>query len=126
MGLILKYQWLLLPVVVLACKQQPPEDSRERLAIALSDSMGRVSDAHVAFLRDSTHLLIELSGPEFYGMPDSMFPTVANDIARFGLRHYDKADRLDSVSVLDRDSVVGGWRVIHLARFSVEDLRNIR
>jgi hypothetical protein len=118
------HRWLLLVCLVFGCAKAG--NPRERLASALSDSLEKAADPHVAFVRDSTHLQIELANAAFPAVPDSVRTNQASDIGRFALRHYERANELDSITVMYRDSVRPGvWNIRHTRTFPAGDLRNI-
>jgi hypothetical protein len=57
---------------------------------------------------------------------DSMFAARALDIARFALRHYDKATQLDTITIATRKAVERGfWQVQHTRTFAAEEARAI-
>ena len=122
MKVILRHQWLPLLALTAACVE--PANSRERIASALRDSLGKAADPQVAFQRDSTHLLVELATVAFPTVPESVLTAQARDIGGFALRHYERANQVDSVTVLYREAVRSGvWYIRHTCTFSVESLR---
>src|SRR5450759_1044582 len=125
MKVILRRQWLSLVALAAACVE--PANSRERLASALRDSLGKAADPQVAFQRDSTHLLVELATVAFPTVPEPVLTGQARDIGGFALRHYERANQVDSVTVLYREAVRPGvWHIRHTRTFPGENLRNVR
>ena len=123
----LPYQWILLLAFAAACGGPAKDESRERLASALRESLGKAANPQVAFERDSTHLLVQLSTVAFPTIPESALTEQARNIGSFAFRHYEKANQLDSVTVLYREGVRRGvWWIRHMRTFSVEELRNAR
>jgi hypothetical protein len=120
-------QWLLIAAVGLACTRGSENQARERVANALSDTLGKSSDPSVGFLNYRKHLQVSLSAARFPESSDSAFAAQARQIARFALAHYDNAAGLDSITVLDRDPVANGvWRIRHMHTFTVGELRDAR
>jgi O-acetyl-ADP-ribose deacetylase (regulator of RNase III) len=118
------HRWLLLLCLVCGCAKAG--NPRERLASALSDSLAKAADPEVAFRKDSTHLLVELATVAFPTVSDSLLTYQARDVAQFALRHYERANELDSVTVLYREeSRPGVWYIRHTRTFPAGDLRNI-
>ena len=76
------------------------DNSLERVASALRDSLGKAANPQVAFQKDSTHLLVQLATVAFPTVSESVLTAQATRIASFALRHYEKADQLDSVTCL--------------------------
>ena len=125
MKIILRHQ--LLPLLALAAACLEPANSRERLASTLRDSLGKAADPQVAFQRDSAHLLVELATVAFPTVPDSVLTGNARGVGRFALRHYERPNQVDSVTVLYRGAVRSGvWYIRHTRTFSVENLRDLR
>jgi hypothetical protein len=121
----MRRQWLLLLALAAGCAG--PVDARDRLAFALSDSLGKAADPHVAFQNDSTHLVVELADSVFSAVPESALTRQARDIGGLALRRYERAAELDSVTVLYRDSVTQGvWRIRRTRTFPVGALRDRR
>jgi hypothetical protein len=102
-----------------------PTDSRERLASALRDSLGKAADPHVAYQRDSRHLQVELATAAFPTMAEPALTGQARAIGSFALRHYERANELDSVTVLYREAAPnpGIWYIRHTRTFPVASLR---
>jgi hypothetical protein len=116
----------LLPLLALAAACLGPANSRERLASALKDRVGEAADPQVAFMRDSTHLQVELATVAFRTVPESVLTVQARDIGAFALRHYERANEVDSVTVLYREAVSPGlWYIRHIRTFPVGDLRDV-
>ena len=125
MKIIPRHQLLLLLALAAACLG--PANSRERLASALKDRVGEAADPDVGFMRDSTHLLVNLATVAFRTVSDSVLTVQARDIGAFALRQYERANELDSVTVLYREKVSSGfWYVRHERTFPVAELRNVR
>jgi hypothetical protein len=105
-----------------------PTNSRERLASTLRDSLGEAADPHVAYQRDSTHLLVELATAAFPTVADSILTSQARGIGGLALRRYEKANQLDSVTVLYREASPqsGIWYIRHERTFPVANLRTVR
>jgi hypothetical protein len=109
-----------------ACRT--PTNSRGRLASVLRDSLGEAADPHVAYQRDSTHLLVELATAAFPTVSDSILTGQARGIGGFALRHYERASELDTVTVLYREAAPhpGIWYIRHTRTFPVASLRTVR
>ena len=123
MNFDIRHRWLLLLCFVVGCG---PANSRERLASVLSDSLGTAAEPDVAFQRDSTHLLVELATVAFPTVAESVLTRQATGIGRFALRHYERANEVDTVTVLYREAVRPGfWWIRHTRTFPARDLRNI-
>ena len=106
-----------------ACVGPAKDESRERVASALRERLGEAADPQVAFQRDSAHLLVRLATVAFPTVSDSLLTVQARSIASFALGHYEKANQLDSVSVLYHEAVRPGvWHIRHARSFSVENL----
>jgi len=120
-----RYSMVLLAIFV-ACGG--PVNSRERLASILRDSLGEAADPHVAYQRDSTHLLVELATAAFPTVADSILTGQARAIGGLALRHYEKVNQLDSVTVLYREASPrsGVWYIRHERTFPVANLRTLR
>jgi hypothetical protein len=125
MRFILRHQWLLLLALAAACAGPP--NSRERLSSVLRERLGKAADPQVAFKRDSTHLLVQLDTVAFPTVSESLLTDQARRIAGFALRHYERANQLDSVTVLYRAPVSRGvWYIRDTRTFPIENLRNVR
>lgn len=125
MRIIRRHGLLLLLAVAVACTG--PGNSRERLASALKDRLGDAANPDVGFIRDSTHLLVNLATVAFRSVPESALTVQARDIGRFALQHYERANDVDTVTVLYREKVSSGfWYIRHERTFAVGDLRNVR
>jgi hypothetical protein len=123
-----RHQWLLVIAFAAACGGPAKDQSRERVASALRDSLGDAADPQVAIQRDSAHLLVHLATVAFPTASDSALTEQARHIGSLALRHYDKSNQLDSVSVLYREKAIGSgiWHIRHERTFPVESLRNVR
>jgi len=118
---------LLIAAVGLACTRASGNEARERVASALSDTLGKSADPSVGFLNNPKHLQVSLSAARFPGSSDSAFAAQAKQIARFALARYGNAAGLDSITVLDREPVSEGvWRMHHVRTFAVDELRSAR
>jgi len=113
----------------LACDRKAPErDARGKLASMLRDSIGRTTDPKVAFIVHGTaldrNLYVHFDTTAFANLSDSAFVVRAKEIARFSVRHYDKAQNLDSVTVASRETLEPGVaRIHHQLTFSMTALR---
>jgi hypothetical protein len=117
-------QWILLSALMAACGGVTPDNSRTRLASVLRDSLGAAADPQVAFEKDSTHLLVELATVAFRTVSESELSDEAKHIGGFAFKHYERANELDSVTVLYREKVRSGvWWIRHDRTFAVEELR---
>jgi len=143
MKVIFAYRWILLLALAPACMRSANDESRERVASALRDSLGglatdpqvafdrkslgEAADPEVAFLRDSTHLLILLSTVAFPTRPESAWTDEARKIGSFAFRHYEKADQLDSLTLQYHERIRPGmWWIRHSDTFSAGQLRKLR
>lgn len=118
---------LLVLAFATACGGPAEDQSRERVASTLRERLEEAADPQVAFQRDSTHLLVRLATVAFPTVPDSVLTERSRSIGSFALRHYEKANQLDSVSVLYHEAVRPGvWHIRHARSFSVENLRTVR
>ena len=114
---------LLLVLVSAAACARTPKDSRERAAAALKERLGEAADPHVAFQKDSTHLLVQLATAAFPTMSETNLTDQATGIATFALRHYEKQNQLDSITVVYREKAAPGfWWIRHQRTFPVESL----
>lgn len=117
----------LTPILFLAvaCMRSAKDESRERVARALTETLGEAADPQIAFQRDSSHLLVQLLTVAFPTVSEEALTTQAKNIASSALRHYDKAGQLDSVTVLYREPVRRGmWWIRHTRSFPVDSLQN--
>jgi hypothetical protein len=116
----------------LACAREGHEsEARARLATILRDSLGATTDPNVAFITDgghrNSHLYVMFDTTAVPNVSDSVFELRARDLARFAMRHYEKAGELDSVTVATRESVQPGlWRIHHSSAFGVPRLKERR
>jgi hypothetical protein len=123
MRIINRHRWLLLLTIAAACAGSQKDQSRDRVASALRDTLGKTADPQVAFVRDSTHLLVQLSGDALPTASDSVTEETRR-IGNFALRHYERANELDSVTILYHRPVRPGvWRILQTRAFPVESLR---
>lgn len=120
---------LALSLVADACDENNHEDqARARLSSVLGDTLGGSTHPQVSFItgdghRD-THLQVSFDTTAFANLSDSAFGLRARDVARFALRHYEKAQALDSVTVGAVEMLRPGVERIHNWRtFSTAELR---
>jgi hypothetical protein len=112
-----------------ACEKNGPEsEARARLASILRDSLGVATEANVAFIVDGRsrdrHLYVLFDTTAFANLSDSAFVVRARDVARFSLRHYEKAQALDSITVASRETLtLAEARIHHTATFAIAELR---
>jgi hypothetical protein len=119
--------WVLLAGLALACVEGSENQARERVASALSDSLGKSAEPSVGFLNNRKHLQVSLSASRFAEFPDSAFAEQAKQIAKFALARYGDAGGLDSITVLDREPVSDGvWKIRRINQFAVGALRDAR
>lgn len=117
-------QWILLSALMAACVGATPDNPRTRLASVLRDSLGAAADPQVAFQKDPNHLLVELATVAFPTVSESELSDEAKHIGGFAFKHYERANELDSVTVLYREKVRSGvWWIRHERTFAVEELR---
>jgi hypothetical protein len=89
--------------------------------------LGNATKVQVGFQTDSTHLLVMLATAAFPTVSESRLTGQARDIADLALRHYERANQLDSVTVLYREPVGAGvWHISHTHTFPVERVRAAR
>jgi hypothetical protein len=108
--------------------KSPEEEARNKLAAMLRDSVGRGTDPKVSFIMEGAvsgkNLYVHFDTTAFPNMPESTFVVRARDVARFSLRHYEKAQDLDSVTIASRENLQPGLARIHHQRvFSTAELR---
>ncbi len=109
-----------------ACEKEGHEaEARARLRSDLRDSLGAATDPEVAFIgRRGSHLYVHFDTTAFANLSDSAFVVRARDVARFSLRHYQKAQDLDSITVGARENVKPGLaRIHHTAAFGIAGLQ---
>lgn len=119
--------YTLIPVVsfAVACMGHARDDSRERVARALTSMLGEAAAPQIAFVRDSSHLRVQLSTVAFPTVSEEELTKQAERVASSALRNYDKASQLESVTVVYREPVRPGmWWIRHSRTFSVASLRN--
>lgn len=118
----------LTPAILLAAACVAPADdgSRKHVARALTRTLGEAGEAadpQIAFRQDSTHLLVQFLTVAFPTVSDGELTSQATRIAKTALSNYDRADQLDSVTVLYREPVrKGTWWIRHTRSFSVDSL----
>jgi len=117
---------LVIAALGFACTAGTEDRAREHLAAALSDTLGKNAEPSVGFLNNRKHLQVSLSAARFPETSDSAFAAQAQEIAKFTRAHYENAQGLDSITVLDREPVSNGvWRVRHVRAFSVDELGSV-
>jgi hypothetical protein len=113
----------------LACNEKGPEpEARANLTSILRDSVGADTDPQVAFIVEGNdrdkHLYVHFDESAFPNMTDSAFGPRAREIAQLSMRHYEKVNNLDSITVASRENLAPGKARIHHQRtFSVAQLR---
>jgi hypothetical protein len=116
-------------VSALACEPKGHEpEARAKLTAILRDSLGAATDPKVAFIIDGNdrdqHLYVHFDTTAFPNLADSAFGFRAREIAQLSMRHYEKVDHLDSITVASREDVKPGVARIHHQRtFSLAQLR---
>jgi hypothetical protein len=116
-------------LAAVACHPNAPDsDARARLATVLRDSLGGIADPNVGFISDGghreSHLYVTFDTSAAPNVSESLFERRARDLARFAVRHYDKASKLDSVTVATRElRQAGVWRVHHRRAFAIASLK---
>jgi len=116
-------------LALLGCAPNASEsEGRNRLAQILRDSLGAASNPNVGFIVDEgkrdSHLYVMFDTTAVANASDSVFAARALDIARFSLRHYDKATQLDSITIATRKAVERGvWRIQHTRTFASDQAR---
>jgi predicted component of type VI protein secretion system len=119
------YQLIPMVAFAVACTGHARDEPGERVARALTSMLGEAAAPQVAFVRDSSHLRVQLSTVAFPTVSEEELTKQAGRIAGSALRNYDKADQLDSVTVVYREPVRPGmWWIRHSRTFSVASLRN--
>ena len=113
----------------LACNEKGPEpEARANRTSILRDSIGAATDPKVAFIIDGNdrdkHLYVHFDTSAFPNMTDSAFGLRAREIAQLSMRHYEKVNNLDSITVASREDLEPGKARIHHERaFSIAQLR---
>jgi|SRR4051812_22577127 hypothetical protein len=116
-------------LAAVACRSGGPDAAaRARLASDLRDSLGRGTDPTVAFIADGgrpeSHLYLAFDTTAAPDASDSSFAVRARDLARFAVRHYADAGKLDSITVATREATQpGAWRIHHKRGFAVANLK---
>lgn len=116
-------------VGAVACNEKGPEpEARASLTSILRDSVGAATDPKVAFIIDGNdrdkHLYVHFDTSAFPNMSDSAFGLRARKIAQLSMRHYEKPDNLDSITIVSRENLTSGVARIHYRRaFSIAQLR---
>jgi hypothetical protein len=114
---------LVLSVLSIACSETAKEKTLGELASTLRDSLGASAEASPAYLRDSTHLQIDLSASHYSSLGDSELTDKARDVAALAMRAYPKRAEVESVTVQGREKVSKGvWRVHWRRTFSSGEL----
>lgn len=115
----------LIPAILLAgaCESPSDDESRKHVTGVLTQTLGEAARPRVAFQRDSTHLLVQLLTVAFPSVSEDELTAQATDIAQTTLNNYDRADQLDSITVLYRERAGRGvWWIRHTRAFSVDSL----
>jgi hypothetical protein len=110
-----------------SCGPKTP-GARARLTTVLRDSLGEGVKPNVGFLADGggpgSHLYVTLDTDAVPNESDSLFARRARDLARFAVRHYERAGNLDSVTVAVQEAWQPGvWRVVHSRAFAIASLK---
>jgi hypothetical protein len=119
-------------IAAVACHSGDSDaDVRARLTDVLRDSLGRTADPNVAFMADGnnrgSHLYVAFDTTAVPNVSDAVFDSRARDLARFAVRHYERASNLDSITVATRERLQPGiWRVHHRRSFAMADLNEPR
>jgi hypothetical protein len=109
--------------LLLGCNRQPGDPTRERLADAIRDSLGQMSNPQVGVLRDRRHLLLNLDTAAFAGLSESGFSARAESVVRFATRHYRDVRHVDSITVVSRYPLQPGvWKIVHEQTWATKDL----
>lgn len=117
---------LFLAAFAAACMGIEKDESRERVADALTNMLGEAANPDIGFLGDSSHLQVSLLTVAFPTVSEAELTGQARIIASSALRNYGEAGRLDSITVLYREPVrKGTWWVRHTRSFSVDSLLNL-
>ena len=129
LGLI---SFLSLLLVSAGCDQNRHHvQARARLASTLRDSLGAAADPRTAFMfmidrsRRDGHLYVHFDSTTFANLSDSAFGLRTREVARFTVRHYEKAETLDSVTVGSRENFTakGEARMHKWRTFAIGELR---
>src|SRR5688572_21260972 len=100
-------------------------DARHEVARALTEHLGEAADPKVGYLRDSTHLKVDVATVAFPTRTEEDVTDHAHGIARFTYCHYEQASRLDSISVFYLEKIRrGAWWVRHTRSFAAAELAN--
>ena len=73
--------------------------ARDHVASVVSSELGEALNPRVAFMRDSTHLLVHIDATTVASLSDSAFEVVARNIASLAVREYSRVEALDSITV---------------------------
>ena len=114
--------------VASSCTQDLTHRSRKHVASLLSEQIGDAADPQIGFLKDRTHLLVDLSTAAFPTLTESTLTKRSRGFAVTALKNYVKADTLDSISVVYSERLghkVGGW-IRHTDTFPVSVLRDLQ
>ena len=114
-------------VAASACEQDSTHHARQRVASLLREQLGDAADPQIGFMRDSTHLLVDLSTAAFPVLVDSMLTKRARGFAVTALKNYEMSKSLDSITVTYNERLGhkgGGW-LRHFDTFPVSDLRDV-
>jgi hypothetical protein len=110
-----------------ACEQDSTARARKHVASLLRRQLGDDADPRIAFVRDSTHLLVDLSTAAFPTLADSTLRKWATGFAVTALKNYEMGDSVDSVTVTYSERLRhkgGGW-IRHIDTFPVSVLRDM-
>jgi hypothetical protein len=117
---------VLIVVIASACEQNPAERARKHVASLLEKQLGDAADPRIGFMRDSTHLRIDLSTAAFPTLADSTLSKRARSFATTALTNYEMRDELDSITVIFSERPgykPGGW-IRHTDTFPVSLLHD--
>lgn len=121
----MRYRSLLATLLVLGCVRPEKDEALQRLDRTLRDQLGELADPQVAFMRDSTHLQVQLATVAFRTVSDEELTDRAWNVSRFAYSRYERASEVDSVTVLYRENIRRGlWHIRHSRTFPVAALRD--
>lgn len=119
----MRYRAMLTTLLALGCLSHQKDEALQRVDRSLRERLGELADPQVAFMRDSTHLLIQLATVAFRTVTDDELTDRAKNISSFTYARYDRANEVDSVTVFYREKVRRGvWHIRHIRSFGVADL----
>ena len=110
-------------LVVIGCSKSPAPLQHAQ-AVVLAE-VGAAAKPQVAFMRDSTHLLVQLQGGDVAQAQDSAFAQRANRLARLALEAYGRGAGVESVTVSVGDMVAPGmaFRVLQSRTYASSTLQ---